>query len=92
MIAEDSHISFLEKRSAVWPVLHAQFSNKVPDGVNHQYMTVDCRFGTFTPRHRPARKARNPRTQEEMNIEATTVPAFSAGKAFKDKVKENGAV
>jgi len=44
-------------------------------------------FGTFEPRHRAARKARNPQTGEEIDVPATTVPAFRAGKALKDVVK-----
>lgn len=45
-------------------------------------------FGTFTVRKRAARKARNPRTGETVNIKATKVPAFKAGKALKDKVSK----
>ena len=43
-------------------------------------------FGSFEPRERQAREGRNPRTGETMTISATRVPAFSAGKSFKDKV------
>jgi DNA-binding protein HU-beta len=43
-------------------------------------------FGTFEPRARQAREGRNPQSGETIQIPATTVPAFSAGKAFKDKV------
>lgn len=43
-------------------------------------------FGSFEPRERKAREGRNPKTNEKMVIPATTVPAFSAGKLFKDKV------
>ena len=42
--------------------------------------------GSFEPRERQAREGRNPRTGETMTISATRVPAFSAGKSFKDKV------
>lgn len=45
-------------------------------------------FGTFEPRDRQAREGRNPQTGMAIKIPATTVPAFSAGKAFKDKVAE----
>jgi DNA-binding protein HU-beta len=41
-------------------------------------------FGTFEVRNRQARKGRNPQTGEEINIPATRVPAFKAGKALKD--------
>ncbi|URR34476.1 HU family DNA-binding protein [Thermosynechococcus sp. HN-54] len=43
-------------------------------------------FGAFEPRERKAREGRNPKTKEKMQIPATTVPAFSAGKLFKEKV------
>lgn len=44
-------------------------------------------FGTFEVRERAARKARNPQTGEEIEIKASKVPAFKAGKALKDAVK-----
>ncbi len=43
-------------------------------------------FGSFESRERKAREGRNPKTGEKMNIPATRVPAFSAGKQFKEKV------
>ncbi|HAJ69820.1 MAG: HU family DNA-binding protein [Alkalibacterium sp.] len=44
-------------------------------------------FGNFEVRDRAARKGRNPQTGEEIQIPATKVPAFKAGKALKDAVK-----
>lgn len=44
-------------------------------------------FGSFEPRDRKARDGRNPKTGEVLKIPATTIPAFSAGKGFKDRVK-----
>ena len=44
-------------------------------------------FGTFEPRKRGARVGRNPQTGKEIKIAAKTVPAFSAGKKFKELVK-----
>ncbi|NJM65828.1 MAG: HU family DNA-binding protein [Acaryochloris sp. RU_4_1] len=43
-------------------------------------------FGSFEPRERKAREGRNPKTGAKMKIPATKVPAFSAGKLFKEKV------
>ena len=43
-------------------------------------------FGTFESRKRAARTGKNPRTGAAIKIAAATVPAFRAGKAFKDKV------
>ena len=44
-------------------------------------------FGTFEPRKRAARKARNPQTGEETDVRATTVPAFRAVKSLIYVVK-----
>lgn len=44
-------------------------------------------FGTFSKKDRKGRTGRNPRTGEEIQIPASSVPAFSAGKQFKDFVK-----
>ena len=44
-------------------------------------------FGTFEPRKRAARTGRNPQTGAPLKIAAKTVPAFSAGKKFKELVK-----
>ena len=43
-------------------------------------------FGTFETKKRAAREGRNPKTGETIKIKASKYPAFSAGKAFKDKV------
>ncbi|MBR6816789.1 MAG: HU family DNA-binding protein [Clostridia bacterium] len=44
-------------------------------------------FGTFEARARAERKGINPLTKETITIAASVVPAFKAGKAFKDAVK-----
>ena len=41
-------------------------------------------FGTFENRTRAARKGRNPRTGEEISIEASKLPSFKAGKSLKE--------
>ena len=45
-------------------------------------------FGSFEVKARPARTARNPRTGEEIKIEASKAPVFKAGKALKDSVNK----
>ncbi|EQB87258.1 DNA-binding protein HU-beta [Clostridium punense] len=45
-------------------------------------------FGTFETRERAARTGRNPRTKEEIQIPASKVPVFKAGKEFKDIVNK----
>lgn len=44
-------------------------------------------FGTFKVAERKARKGRNPQTGKEINIAASKVPKFVAGKALKEAVK-----
>ena len=45
-------------------------------------------FGTFKPVKKSARKGRNVKTGETINIPAKTVPKFAPGKAFKDAVNK----
>lgn len=41
-------------------------------------------FGTFEVRSRAERQGRDPRTNSPITIPASKIPAFKAGKAFKD--------
>ena len=43
-------------------------------------------FGSFESKTREARMGRNPKTKETIEIPATRVPVFKAGKALKDAV------
>ena len=43
-------------------------------------------FGTFAVKTRAARTGRNPRTGEAIQIAASNVPGFKAGKGLKDAV------
>lgn len=43
-------------------------------------------FGTFSVKHRSARTGRNPQTGATIEISASEVPSFKAGKALKDAV------
>ncbi len=43
-------------------------------------------FGGFETKKREARMGRNPKTREAIEIPASCVPVFKAGKALKDKV------
>ena len=45
-------------------------------------------FGTFEQRQRNARTGVDPRTGNSIEIPASKVPAFKAGKAFKDTVNK----
>lgn len=43
-------------------------------------------FGTFSVKERSARTGRNPKTGEPIEIAASKVPSFKAGKGLKDAV------
>ena len=44
-------------------------------------------FGSFSVASRSARKGKNPKTMEVINIPAKNVPVFRAGKTLKDSIK-----
>ncbi len=46
-------------------------------------------FGTFKSSARAAREGKNPRTGEKIKIAATTVPKFTAGAGFKERVSKS---
>jgi DNA-binding protein HU-beta len=64
------------------------FVNVVSDELAKNEKVQLVGFGTFETRERAARTGRNPQTGEELKIAASTVPAFKAGKALKDKVNK----
>jgi DNA-binding protein HU-beta len=43
-------------------------------------------FGTFSVKERAAREGRNPQTGATIQIKASKIPSFKAGKALKDAV------
>lgn len=43
-------------------------------------------FGTFSVKARSARTGRNPQTGEAIQIKASNIPSFKAGKTLKDSV------
>ena len=47
-------------------------------------------FGSFEPRRRKARTARNPRTGRAMTIKASIAPVFKAARNLKDLVNRKG--
>lgn len=74
-----------ESKKAVTSVVDG-FINQIQDQVRQGKKVSLPGFGTFSRRARSARTARNPRTGEEIKIDATNVPAFKPGAGFKDRV------
>ncbi|MBN2331505.1 MAG: HU family DNA-binding protein [Deltaproteobacteria bacterium] len=70
-------------KAAAEKVLKA-FMEEVKTGIKKGERITLVGFGTFYAAERPARTGRNPRTGDEIQIPACTVPKFKAGKALKD--------
>jgi len=44
-------------------------------------------FGSYESKHKPARKGRNPKTNEELIVPERNVPKFNFGKTIKEALK-----
>ncbi|MEM7794562.1 MAG: HU family DNA-binding protein [Cyanobacteria bacterium P01_C01_bin.118] len=75
-------------KNVIDTVVSATVDTVVDTVANGEKVTL-VGFGSFEPRDRKARDGRNPKTGEVIKIAATTIPAFSAGKAFKERVKNS---
>ena len=64
------------------------FVNVVSTALENKDKVQLVGFGTFETRERAARTGKNPQTGEKLNIPASIVPAFKAGKALKEKVNK----
>ena len=62
------------------------FIDAVGDALKEGDQVTLVGFGTFLVREREARTGRNPRTGEEIQIKASRLPSFKAGKGLKDAV------
>ena len=80
-VAEKAELSKKDAEKAVSAVLEG-----IPDPLISGEKVQLVGFGTFEVRDRAAREGKNPATGEVIQIEATKVPAFKAGKALKDAV------
>ncbi len=63
------------------------FLDCVTDALTKRDTITFTGFGKFSTSARAARMGVNPRTGEKVQIQATTVPKFSAGSALKSAVK-----
>ena len=78
-VAEDAEI----KKSEAARALDSAIEN-ITNALKGGDSVTPVGFGTFTVRRREARMGRNPRTGEAIQIKASNVPGFKAGKALKD--------
>jgi len=75
------------KKSDITTVVSNLFDT-IQDTVTSGEKVVIVGFGAFEKRERQERAGRNPKTGERLDIPATSVPVFSAGKNFKEMVKD----
>lgn len=80
-VAEKAGLSKKDAESAVNAVINA-IVETVAAGDKVQLVG----FGTFEARVRAARQGRNPRTKEPIEIPASKLPVFKAGRSFKDAI------
>jgi Bacterial nucleoid DNA-binding protein len=80
-VAEKTSISKKDCESAVNAALEA-ISDSLEAGEKVQLVG----FGVFDVKNRGMRMGRNPKTKEEIEIPASRVPQFKAGKALKEAV------
>ncbi|MBE7083793.1 MAG: HU family DNA-binding protein [Clostridiales bacterium] len=60
------------------------FIGAVTDGLKAGEKIQISGFGTFEIKEKPARDGFNPKTGEKIKIDASKIPAFKFGKAYKD--------
>ena len=83
VVSSKAEISKAEAQKVVTATLNAIIDGVVSDG-----KVILPGFGSFEVRTRTARTGRNPRTGEQIKIEASRVPAFKPGKDMKDAVNK----
>jgi len=81
VVAEKSGLSKKDTEKAVNSLVEA-----VTEGLQAGEKVQLVGFGVFEVKNRAARMGRNPKTKEQINIPASSVPVFKAGKAFKDAI------
>lgn len=82
VVAEKAELSQKDAAAATQAVL-----DSIKNALANEEKVQIIGFGTFEIRERAARMGRNPQTGEEMQIAASKVPAFKAGKELKEAVK-----
>ncbi len=81
VVAEKTELSKKDSEKAVNAALEA-ITEALKGGDKVQLVG----FGAFDVKTRAARMGRNPQTKKEIEIPASKVPQFKAGKALKDAI------
>jgi len=82
-VAAAADVSKKDAEAVITATLNA-ITDSLKDGDKVQLVG----FGSFEVKKRAARMGRNPKTKESIEIPASVVPVFKAGKALKDAVSK----
>lgn len=80
-VSENSGLTKMDAERAIDATIHA-ITSTLQSGDEVRLVG----FGTFTTAERQQSEGRNPRTGEKIQIPATRLPKFRAGKQLKDAV------
>ena len=80
-VADKTELSKKDAEAAVSAVIEA-----ITEALTQEEKVQLVGFGSFEVKKRAARTGLNPRTKETIEIPASAVPTFKAGKALKDAV------
>ena len=84
-LAEDNPDLRSEEVEQVVDIFFDEIARRLADGGR-----VELRgFGAFSTRERDARKGRNPRTGETVDVPAKRVPYFKPGKDMRQRLNED---
>lgn len=86
MIAQMAESAGISKKQATDAM--TTFMGSITDKLQKGEKISFSGFGTFSVSHRKARTGRNPQTGAPIQIPATKVPVFKAGKNLKEAIKK----
>ena len=82
-IAENANVTQIEAKATLEAMLKG-----ITESLSKNSNVTLVGFGTFQVKDRAAREGRNPKTGETIQIKASKVPSFKAGKFLKDAVNK----
>ena len=82
-VADKTQLSKKDAEAAITATVEA-----IAEALTREEKVQLVGFGSFEVKKRAARIGRNPKTKESIEIPASVVPVFKAGKALKDSVSK----
>lgn len=91
-MTKDEMIAAMAESSGISKKQATQALSAFMDGITNQLQRGNkvsfAGFGTFAVSNRKARQGRNPQTGDTINIPASKVPVFRAGKNLKEALRK----